>query len=666
MNNENIAYRYPGSKPFEKKDKGIFFGRDNETLELYDFICVNSLTVLYATSGVGKSSLLNAGLLPKLEAKQIFWPIEIRFETGNKDMSNPIQKIITDIKETNEKYKEKIDVEIPNIEDNLWTFFKTHRIEVGNKSVIPLLIFDQFEQFFDEYKNGKENNHIQTFATNVADILRDRVPEVLQDWLEDQEKEHPNWKPKINWREVPIVHFLIIIRSDRLSELDLLSSSIPSILRNRYYLKPLTRNKAITAIKKPAELYKNKEKGIIFNSPCFEYNKEVIDAILTYKINKSNDGEVDLNVLQIFSEHIENKVLEKKLEDQKVTLEYLGGKEGMKKIIEQYYENRINKLPDKQQEYARYIIEELLLSGDGSRRVFLENDIVRNLKEKKGRSHEFTYSILEQLSNSKINLIKKVVKNNTTIYEISHDFLCIPIANAKKEKEEKRKGDSYKIIRLFFLLILVLISVIIQKNEVRKKRKSDISEHINEMIDTSYLEKDLVLTINKIDTFAKFKFNNGNFRSATSIKLFKKIYIEDIYKKDVDFEKYYQSTLYQLAWYQLFNKEFEKAKDNIEKIKRINTEMSPAPETIIIYYNLAKGNLLEGIELLEEIQDKLSVKVNINKEYLSWSEIIKKDLTKLLEYKIIKDSDRQKIIEKIDALTSNSIYPKNYDDREYI
>lgn len=62
----NANYRYPGVKPFEASDTALFFGRDRDRTDLFDLVHREQLTVLFGKSGYGKSSLLKAGLIPKL------------------------------------------------------------------------------------------------------------------------------------------------------------------------------------------------------------------------------------------------------------------------------------------------------------------------------------------------------------------------------------------------------------------------------------------------------------------------------------------------------------------------------------------------------------------------------------------------------------------------
>src|SRR5258707_5317560 len=60
---------YVGPRPFGRDEKDIFFGRDSEARDLCSLVVAHPLVLLHAASGAGKSSLLNAGLIPLLEAR---------------------------------------------------------------------------------------------------------------------------------------------------------------------------------------------------------------------------------------------------------------------------------------------------------------------------------------------------------------------------------------------------------------------------------------------------------------------------------------------------------------------------------------------------------------------------------------------------------------------
>ena len=60
---------YVGPRPFEREDRALFFGRDKEAAALSSLVIAHQVVLLYAQSGAGKSSLLNADVAPRLQAR---------------------------------------------------------------------------------------------------------------------------------------------------------------------------------------------------------------------------------------------------------------------------------------------------------------------------------------------------------------------------------------------------------------------------------------------------------------------------------------------------------------------------------------------------------------------------------------------------------------------
>src|SRR5688500_17923870 len=58
---------YVGPVPFTDKEKDLFFGREKEAKRLLSLAISERVVLFYAPSGAGKSSLINAGLIPGLE-----------------------------------------------------------------------------------------------------------------------------------------------------------------------------------------------------------------------------------------------------------------------------------------------------------------------------------------------------------------------------------------------------------------------------------------------------------------------------------------------------------------------------------------------------------------------------------------------------------------------
>ena len=57
---------FVGPRPYEEENAAVFFGREREARDLVSLVIANPLLLIYAPSGAGKTSLINARLIPML------------------------------------------------------------------------------------------------------------------------------------------------------------------------------------------------------------------------------------------------------------------------------------------------------------------------------------------------------------------------------------------------------------------------------------------------------------------------------------------------------------------------------------------------------------------------------------------------------------------------
>src|SRR6476661_2125779 len=127
---------YRGLQPFEEEHSQLFFGRSELIEKLQDVVKTNPLTVVLGASGSGKSSLVKAGLIPKLKQEKsdrwcILSPIRLG-ETPFKALNNAL-----------------VDAQLPKIELQNQQKTLTQSIAVWDKNnpKSQLLIFiDQSEE----------------------------------------------------------------------------------------------------------------------------------------------------------------------------------------------------------------------------------------------------------------------------------------------------------------------------------------------------------------------------------------------------------------------------------------------------------------------------------------------------------------------------------------
>jgi len=405
--------RYPGIRAFEKNERHVFFGRRIESKKLYNLIKAKPLAVLFAKSGIGKSSLINAGVEPLLE-KDYFQVIKIRLQTTS---ISSVEMVKNELKPFLDEERLKTHTKG---EPGLWEYLRACDFNRNGEKLTPVLIFDQFEEFFEHSKSDQEE-----LNQELADMVSNRLPERIRASLRaisfrDRSQDQLDWHSPIP------VKFIFAIRSDRMSLMDEMSIKIPSILHHRFHLKPLDIAAAKEAIIEPAAL---KEEG--FDTPPFTYDPVALETILDYLKNKND--EIESFQLQLLCQNIERKVLNKKANDLVVQEADFGGAFGIKSILNNYYEQEINELEEAERPLARTFIEEGLIVG--GRRVGISEGV-----------EEKTYGIDKDLL-SKLLASRLIRAENTHLgrsFELSHDTLVDPILQSYKVRQ--REEDKQKLI----------------------------------------------------------------------------------------------------------------------------------------------------------------------------------------------------------------------------
>src|SRR5665647_3873148 len=73
------ASLFIGLQSYSEAQSDIFYGRDEEIDRLTNLVKANTLTIVFGKSGTGKTSLLNAGVFPRVR-KDYCLPFRIRLE----------------------------------------------------------------------------------------------------------------------------------------------------------------------------------------------------------------------------------------------------------------------------------------------------------------------------------------------------------------------------------------------------------------------------------------------------------------------------------------------------------------------------------------------------------------------------------------------------------
>mgnify|MGYP003614614214 CR=1 FL=1 len=451
----NKLHRYPGVRPFSKEEANIFFGRANEAKKLYNLIMLDKVVVLFAKSGRGKSSLINAALTPLFEGNNdSYIPVEVRLGNVQGDESTPLEKLMMKLKDAvplpddNFLIDKLIDDSASANQENkyqyhyqLWPYLKKLQISQHKK---VLLIFDQFEEFFRHSPRQQEE-----FRWELSELVYTQVPQFIREKIDTL-----NYEEYSQFSALIDVKILFSIRSDRLSEMHSMNDALPNILQNRFEISSLDINQASDAIQLPAMIEDSR-----FITHPFKYDTDALNTILSELSKKEdyNSENIETFHLQIICQACEAKI-EEKLKNNEVDKEInTSDLPGFADLYGDYYKRQIEKLPPNLQKVAESILEEELIYGSretgGYRRLSVDKNILLDTLATKKAPKE----ILDMLED--IFLIRR--EPNTVggySYEISHDTILEPIIQ-NRDKKEKIAAQKR------------LAELIVSKNKIEAEKK---------------------------------------------------------------------------------------------------------------------------------------------------------------------------------------------------
>jgi len=440
--NTEILDRYPGIRPFSKGQSILFYGRNAELNELLNSVKAYSLFVLHSKSGLGKTSLLNAGLMPMLE-REGFLPVEIRFRFTNISKDDKIE--IPDPFKVIEEACKAVSVEdainaIKPQYKTLWIYLKL----LKDRHKTPVLVFDHFEEFFSHPDKARKEQIIMQFA----ELLNDRPPSYVFDFIKDH-KDIVGGNESFFLEPCP-VHLLISIRSDKLALLDEMKTLIPSITNKRFQLNPLFAAQAKQAILLPASLINFGNHR--FRKAPFEYDNKALDTILKVLQDRSNAGEIESTQLQIICQSIEKKMRDANgsLEEITVTENTFDGEDGLQRILKNFYDDQLTALSEMPGitfydiERVRDMIETKMIFEE-MRVGLLKKQVINNLQDfetlnddaERTKKAEFIIGALTDL---------RIIRSEETYlgvtYIITHDTLIHPIMESHKQDLEKKEQSA--------------------------------------------------------------------------------------------------------------------------------------------------------------------------------------------------------------------------------
>ena len=420
---------YFGLDYYQEKFGAWFFGREAEGDTVITNLRATRLTLLHAESGVGKSSLLRAGVAwrvrkladDSLARRGTVRSVPVVFSSWKDD---PLLSLIAMIREAIAPYLAgRPQPELPT--DRL---DETILAASSALNASLFIMLDQFEEYF-------------LYRT------REPVPERFADEL----------ARCINRADLR-ANFLIAIREDAYGGLgDLFKGRIGNVYRNYLHVDYLDRASAERAIREPLNAY-NSQPGVSEHVTIQdELVKAVLDQVRAFGADDGAGDRVATPLLQLVMETIWQQ--ERANGSHELRLYTLQNLRGVGTIVDTHLGNALRSLSSTERQAAIDIFDHLVTPSGGK-----NAESVSDLAARTGRSEDQVGSVLEKLDAKRIVRPVSAAPGQDPIrfrrYEIFHDVLAPAINRGIAAREERRRVRRLRRLAALAVGLLIVMSTI--------------------------------------------------------------------------------------------------------------------------------------------------------------------------------------------------------------
>jgi tetratricopeptide (TPR) repeat protein len=402
---------WPGLRPFTESDREFFFGRERETAELLSLVQRATVVVLYGQSGLGKTSLLQAGVFPELKRLD-FLPFRLRL-----DHSEDFPPFACQIKDALASQLDGAGVNgpRPGASETLWEYF--HRRDMDfwgprNRLLTPVIVLDQFEEMFTLGRRTENAlSRVTQFAKELEALLEHRPPQAIRERLDL----HPEDGLQFDFQRQG-VKLVLSLREDFLAHLDTWRTRMPSLLPHRFRLEPMTGAQALEVVQRA---------GRELVEP--DVARDIVDFVSSSQrrrlVRVMEQREVEPALLSVICDELNRRRLERG--QTRITADLLTAeREG---IIHGFYERAFEGVGDGVRDW----VEDELLTATGYRdRGALEDAIRLGLPE----------GAFDQLVDRRI--LHREEREGVVWLELTHDLLSDPAAQSRTVRVQRRQAKA--------------------------------------------------------------------------------------------------------------------------------------------------------------------------------------------------------------------------------
>jgi WD40 repeat protein len=400
------ATPFRGIHPFRYADHAVFCVRAAETRRLRQLVNVYRGVLLYGDSGTGKSSLVNAGLIPEMTERGVLAQrLRVQPRRGEELVLEPIV--------TSDDGSETLPMLLGEGEGDGGSRVVcsaasfARRVEAACQHARPLLIFDQFEEL------------ITLFEEAGAEDLQRQVVELLVELIGGS---------------LP-VKVLLVFREDHLGRIKDLLADCPDLVDQALRLAAPQRDALDAIIRGPFER----------NPGCFphEISPSLAARLRALLGERFGSGDVSLSEVQTVCLRLWQSSDPARLLDER----------GIQGLLEDYLGEALDAFPPDVRRAAVALLAQMVTAA-GTRNVISADDLMERVRKEERIPRPLLKRALGRLE-SESRLVRRERRRDLHLYEITSEFL-VPWIRSRRERQ-RRQQDRRRLLILGVLMAAGLL-----------------------------------------------------------------------------------------------------------------------------------------------------------------------------------------------------------------
>ncbi len=433
---------FRGIESFRFIDQQIFAERDDEIWDLQSNVTRYRAVLLYGESGTGKSSLINAGLIPSAMRKNLVAD-RIRLQpSGGEELIIERISITSDGRPpylpstfVSDEATARVVLSIQDFSARLDALSKspsTPPAEVAAEefdftpSSRPLLIFDQFEELVTlfEPSNTVVDLSSLTEQKDIDDALRARTAALAK--MQEVQQAIIDLLVRLVQDETLKLKLLFVFREDYLAKLNILFKRVPDLLDQYLRLLPPHPESVTKIIRAPFE----RLPGVFVNRKPdgigTEISQSLAEKITSKFIERSGGGALNLSELEIVC----RRLWESKNPESLFAQKQIAG------VLEDYFSEKLAAFPTELQEPAVALLG-LMITSANTRNIISEADLFSRVQKEEEIEPDKATKARDLLLGTR--LVWRELRNGVYFYTIASDYLAKWIAAKKTDRTAERE-----------------------------------------------------------------------------------------------------------------------------------------------------------------------------------------------------------------------------------